>query len=72
MKTVAAYNHQLVWAEHDIKSLSTVLTKHAMDIGQMWPKYLPLVTLVYNTFNIPNLPNYNPYELVFSNKPKLL
>ena len=26
----------------------------------------------YNTFNIPNLANYNPYELVFGRKPKLL
>ena len=42
------------------------------DHGQMWPKYLPLATLAYNTFNPPNLGNYSPYELVFSRKPKLL
>ena len=35
-------------------------------------KYLPLATFTYNTFNTPNLANYNPYELVFSRKPKLL
>ena len=38
----------------------------------MWAKYLPLVTLAYNTFNTPNLANYSPYELVFARKPKLL
>ena len=38
----------------------------------MWPKYLPLAILAYNTFNTPNLTNYSPYELVFGRKPKLL
>ena len=38
----------------------------------MWPKYLPLPTLAYNTFNTPNLANYSPYELIFGRKPKLL
>ena len=36
-----------------------------MDLGQMWPKYLPLAFLAYNTFNTPYLVNYSPYELVF-------
>ena len=35
-------------------------------------KYLPLATLVYNTFNTPNLANNSPNELVFGRKPKLL
>ena len=48
------------------------MTKHLTEQGQMWPKYLPLVTLTYNTFNSPNVGNYRPYELVFSRKPKLL
>ena len=30
------------------------------------------MTLVYNTFNSPNLGSYSLYELVFSRKPKLL
>ena len=38
----------------------------------MWPKYLPLATLAYSTFNIPNLANYSTYELVFCGKPKLI
>ena len=34
--------------EHGIKSLYTILTKHLKDLEQMWPKYLPLATLVHN------------------------
>ena len=41
-------------------------------LGQMWPKYLPLGTFIYNTFNTPNLANFSPYELVYGIKPKLL
>ena len=62
IRTVAPYNHQSLQAEHGIKSLSTILTKHLTNLGQMWPKYLPLATFVYNTFNTPNLGNYSPYE----------
>ena len=35
-------------------------------------KYLPLATFAYNNFNIPNLANHSPYELVFSRKPNIL
>ena len=38
----------------------------------MWTKYLSLATFAYNTFNSPNLGNYNPYEQTFGRKPKLL
>ena len=62
---MAPYNHQSLQAKHGIKSLLTILTKHLTEQGQMWPKYLSLVTLAYNTFNSPNLGNYSPYELVF-------
>ena len=72
VKTVALYNHQSLQAEHGIKSLSTILTKHLTKQVQIWHKYLPLATLAYNTFNSPNLGNYSPYELVFGRKPKLL
>ena len=72
IKIVAPYNHQSLQAEHGIKSLSNILTKHLANLGQMWPKYLPLATFVYNTFNIPDLGNYSPYELVFGRKPKLI
>ena len=38
----------------------------------MWPKYLPLATFAYKTFNTPNLENYSQYKLAFVRKPKLL
>ena len=38
----------------------------------MWPKYLPLATFTYNTFNTPNLANFSPYKLAFGRKPKIL
>ena len=70
--TVAPYNHQSLQAEHSIKSLSRILTKHLSGQGQMWHKYLPLATFTHNTFNSPNLANHSPYKLVFGRKPKLL
>ena len=72
IKTVAPFNHKSLQAEHGIKSLSTILTKHLTEQGQMWPKYLLLATLAHNTFNSPNLANYSPYKLMFGRKPKIL
>ena len=37
IKTVARFNHKSLQAEHGIKSLSTILTKHLIEQGQMWP-----------------------------------
>ena len=37
IKMVAPYNHQPLQAEHGIKPLSTILTKHLINLGQMWP-----------------------------------
>ena len=70
--TVAPYNQHSLQAEHGIKTLSQILTKHLSGQGQMWHKYLPLATFVHNTFNSPNLANHSPYELVFGRKPILL
>ena len=67
IKTVVPYNHQSLQAEHGIKSLSNILTKH-LDLGQMWP----LAIFAYNTLNTPNLGHYSPYRLVFGRKPKPL
>ena len=72
IKTVAPFNHKSLQAEHGIKSLYKILTKHLTEQGQMWLKYLLLATIAHNTFNSPNLTNYSPYELTFSQKPKLL
>ena len=72
VKTVVPYNHQSLQAEHGIKSVSNILTKHLISKGQMWPKYLPLPIFAYNTFNTPNLGNHSPYELIFGRKPRSL
>ena len=62
----------MLHAEHGIKSLSTILTKHLTSLDQMWPKYLPLATFMYNRFNTPNVANFSSYELVFGRKRKPL
>ena len=72
IKTIAPFNHQSLQAEHGIKSLTHILTKHLTGLGHMWTKYLSLATFAYNTFNSPNLGSYSPYELTFGRKPRLL
>ena len=39
---MAPYNHQLLQAEHGIKSLSTILTKYLMIVCKMWTKNIYL------------------------------
>ena len=68
IRTVVPYNHQSIQAEHSIKSVSNILTKHLTNLGQMWPKYLSLATFAYNPFNTLNLGNYSPYGLIFNKK----
>ena len=72
IRTVAPYNYQSLQAEHGIKSVSTILTKHLTNIGQMWPKYLPLATLAYNMFNTPNLGNFSPCALTYGREIKTI
>ena len=72
IRTVAPYNHHSLQAEHGIKSLSTIFTKHLTSLGQIWPKYLPLAMFAYNTFNTPNLGNVSPYELTYGRKARPL
>ena len=72
IKTLASYNHQSLQAEHGIKSLSHILSKHLTSLGQMWTRYLSLATFAYNTFNTPNLGKCSPFELTFGRKPKVL
>ena len=61
IKTVGPYNHQSLQAEHSIKSLSNILTKHLTGQGQIWHKYLSLATF-----------NHSPYELIFGRRPRIL
>ena len=72
IRTVAPHNHESIQAEHSIKSLLTILTKHLNNLSQMWPKYLPLAMFAYNMFNTPKLGNCSPYELIYGRKPKPL
>ena len=72
VKTIAPYDHQSLQAEHGIKSLTHILTKHLTGLGQLWKKYLSLTTFAYNTFNSPNLGKYSPFKLPFGRKPKML
>ena len=65
IRTVAPYNHQSLQAEHGIKSLSTILTKHLTNLGQMWPQYLPLATFMYKHSKFRK---HSPYELTFGRK----
>ena len=55
IKTVGPYNHKSLQAEHGIKSLSSILTKHLTGQGQTWHKFLSLATFAYNTFSLPKL-----------------
>ena len=47
------YNYQSLQAEHGVKSLSNILTKHLTKSGEMWPDYLLFATLANNTYNSP-------------------
>ena len=69
-KTVAPYYHQSLHAEHGIKLLSCILSKHLTSLGQMWTKYLSLATFAYNMLNTPNLGNFSPYELLLAENPR--
>ena len=72
IKTVGPYNLKSLQAEHGIKSLLSILSKHLTGQGQMWHKFLSLATFAYNIFHTPNLGNYSPYELVIRRRPKIL
>ena len=45
INTFAPYNHQSLQAEHGIKSLSTILTKHLTNLGQNTQCWLHLHTI---------------------------
>ena len=72
IKTVGPYNHRSLQAEHGIKSLSNILTKHLTGQGQTWNNFLSLAMFVYNIFHSPNLGNYSSFELTFSRELRVL
>ena len=49
VKPVGPYNHQSLQAEHGIKSLSSILTKHLTGQEQNWNKLLCLATFACTT-----------------------
>ena len=55
VRRVAPFNHQSLQAEHGIKFLSNILTKHFTNLGLMWQKYLSLATFACNTFKFGKL-----------------
>ena len=57
IKTIGPNNHKSLQAEHGIKSLSNILSKHLTGQGQSWHKFLSLATYAYNIFHTPNLGN---------------
>ena len=59
-------------AEHVIKSLSAILTKHLIGQGQTWHKFPSLAMFAYNTFHSPNLGNYSSFELTLKREPRTL
>ena len=72
IKTVGPYNHKSLQAEHGIKSLSSLLTKHLTGQGQTWHKFLSLAMFAYNTFQSQNLGNYSLFELTLGREPRIL
>ena len=58
IKTISPYNHLSSQAEHGVKSLATILTKHLTGLGQYWSKYLPFAMYSYNTYFSPNLSGF--------------
>ena len=72
IKTVGPYNHKSLQAEHGIKSLLSILTKHLTGQGQTWHKFISLAMFAYNTFHSANLGNYSPFGLTLGRKPRIL
>ena len=54
IRTVPPYNHQSLQAEDSIKSLSTILTKHLTNLGEMWPN-ISLWLHLHTTHLIPQI-----------------
>ena len=61
MLIVNVTNNKSLLAEHGIKSLSTLLVKH---LSEVWSSSnsLPYAMLCYNSYSIPNLDGFSPYE----------
>ena len=72
IKTMAPYSHLSLPAEHRIRLLSTILTRHFDKYRSDVAKIFISGYILYKTSNTPNLANYSPYNLVFCRNPWLL
>ena len=52
--------------------MSNIPTKHLTGQGQVWHKFLSLVTFAYNTFHSQNVGNYSPFELTLRRELRIL
>ena len=66
--TASPTNHQSLMAEHEIKSLASILMKHLTGLGDNWPQYCKPAMLVCNSFATPNLDNLSPFEVALGRK----
>ena len=62
--TASPTNHQSLMAEHGIKSLANILTKHLTGLGDNWPLYCKPAMLSYNSYSTPYPNNLSPFEIV--------
>ena len=70
--TVSPTNHQLLLAEHGIKSWTEILKCHLAEFGPRWSEFLNFAMLAYNSYASPNLDGLSPFEFVFGRKPNIL
>jgi hypothetical protein len=68
---ISPTNHKSLLAEHGIKSLSSLLTKHLDGFGKDWPFYLDCSMLSYNSYSSPNLAGLSPAELALGRQNKV-
>ena len=69
---VSPTNHKSLLAEHGIKSLGNILTKHLTDAGKNWTEYLDWAVMVHNVQESTNLDGHSPFQLVYGYKPTLI
>ena len=69
---ISPTNHKSLLAEHGIKSLAALLTKHLEKLGNNWTEYLPYAMLSYNSFSTPNLDNLSPFHLTFGRQANIV
>ena len=70
--TVSPTNHRSLLAEHGIKSLSNLIIKHLSGFGKNWHIFAKPCMIAYNSYSIPNLAGFSPFELVLGRKANIV